>query len=427
MITSLSQFLEQLQEKEAAILAEQSLTHGPTIGDMYEGLTRELLERAIPEHLNLRLVDGFVEGVDGKLSHQTDAMLVMGEEGRRIPKTDKWIWPIQDVLAVFEVKKNLYASELLDSIAKMRAVSVQHQQLLAAKSKSINLGPSRQAFARIMGRFPHSGEMDDFANPGGEILRTVAFEQLAPIRVVFGYQGYADEAGLREAFLDALEKAPGNIAGPAVLPNLIICRKNAVIKLNGHPFLSPLQENGQWNLFGSTHKAPFSHLLEFIWTRLANQFDAQFPLDDSLEMEAMAFLLAGEPVVKGDTRGWQFYSRSFSKETLAKSTADTWSPVEVTLEENVLVTMANTRGGLDVKNADLLEAASAYGIDLSAFATRLVESRLFSWVSPGVAQPISDVVHQAITPDGRFILADNDKLLRLWIREKMKEAKSTAS
>ena len=74
MITSFAAFLESLQAKEAAILAEENVKHAPTIGDMYEGLTKELLERAIPPNLGLRLVDGFVIGVDGKPGNQIDAL-----------------------------------------------------------------------------------------------------------------------------------------------------------------------------------------------------------------------------------------------------------------------------------------------------------------------------------------------------------------
>ena len=57
-------------------------THAPTIGAMYEGLTRDILDRAIPASLDLRIVDGFIEGADGSLSPQMDAMLVTGKEKR---------------------------------------------------------------------------------------------------------------------------------------------------------------------------------------------------------------------------------------------------------------------------------------------------------------------------------------------------------
>jgi len=417
MITTLAQFLEELQEKEAEVLASEAVKHAPTIGDMYEGLTRELVERAIPSELNLRLVDGFVLGVDGKHSHQTDAMLVMGSNGRKIPKTDKWEWPIADVLAVFEVKKNLYAKDLADSINKMRAISLQQKQLLLSKNKQVHFGPSNRAFARLMGRFPEDGELDDLSSSGGEILRTIAHEQLAPIRIVFGYNGYAGELGLRDGFLDALEDVPDGLAGPAVLPNLIVCRKNSVLKMNGHPYIVPELHEGEWHLFGSTREAPMVLLLELLWTRLSNEFQALFPVDDTLQMEAIAPLLSGKPVLEKERRGWMFYAKTLNKKQLSEVEAQHWTPFEVSLDENVVFSMAMNHGGLALDDAALLEAAENYGFDLNEFADRLVAGRLFSWKSEGLAHPIVDTIHQVITPDGRFWLSTNSDLMQLWISE----------
>ncbi len=428
MITSFAQFLEQLQAKEAAILAKEAVKHGPTIGDMYEGLTRELVERAIPEALSLKLLDGFVVGVDGEFSHQTDAMLVMGESGRQIPKTDKWAWPIQDVLAVFEVKKNLYAADLADSIAKMRRISEQQKELLLSdKKQTTTLGPTRHAFAQVMGRFPRSGEMEDLENPGGEILRTIAHEQLAPLRIVFGYEGYADEYGLRNAFIDAIRAVKDRAAGPALLPNLIICRRNALIKLTGHPFVAPIREDGEWTLFGSTREAPFGLLLELLWTRLANQFSAQFPMDDTLAIEAIAPLLTGKPVINGQQRGWMFYAKSFSKAQLTEISGGKWAPSELSFGEWVLFQMATSKGGLLLEDTDLIEAAAQEKIDLKALTERLVAERLFAWTSQTAAVPVSETVHSVAMPDGRFFLSLNLKLLEQWIAENRPLAQTSPS
>jgi hypothetical protein len=418
MITSFAQFLEQLQAKEAAILAAEAVKHGPTIGDMYEGLTRELLERAIPEGLNLRLVDGFVLGVNGDYSPQTDAMLVVGSAGHKIPKTEKWAWPIADVLAVFEVKKNLYANDLADSIDKMRKISLQQNALLGSENKQVKLGPSYSAFARVMGRFAGDDELDEFDDVDGEILRTIAHEQLAPVRVVFGYEGYADEYGLREAFADALGKVPGGLAGPAVLPNIIICRKNALLKLNGHPFVAPLLDNGEWPLFGSTQKAPFALLLELLWARLSNQFQAQFPVDDSLEIEAVAPLLTGKVEKVEQSFGWRYFIKTLSKGQLADRHSEEWEPFEISLGEFTVFTMAMSRGGLDLDDNALMEAADHHQMDLKSFADRLTKARLFSWRSDSVAEPITHTIHQVFTPDGRVWLSSNSDLLTLWTTQK---------
>lgn|GEM_PF-1986211 len=406
------------------MLADEAVRHGPTIGDMYEGLARELLERAIPKELNLRLLQGFVMGVDGKPSHQTDAMLVMGEGGRQIPRTDSWEWPIADVLAVFEVKKNLYGAELVDSMDKMRGISIQQQKLLD-QNFQVHLGPSRDAFARVTGRLPRNDEENDLESPEAEIYRTVAHEQLAPLRVVFGYEGYADEHGLRKGFLDALQAAPENLAGPAVLPNLIICRTNAIIKLTGHPYITRLREDGYWELFASSCKAPYAPLLELIWTRLTNQFKARFPVDDQLEMEALAPLLAGKQVIQDGKRGWLYNSTEFSKALLSEARHGTlWSPLEITEDEGILCDMALSMGGLDLDDLDMIAGAESAGIDLAALAAKLVDDRQFCWSTPRIVVPIANTLHKLFTPDGRLWLASNPDLLTLWAKDYLERAKA---
>jgi hypothetical protein len=54
-------------------------------------------------------------------------------------------------------------------------------------------------------------------------------------------------------------------------------------------------------------------LLELIWPRLGNEFNAQFRVDDNLVKEVIAPLLAGEVVIDGSTRGWMFHYSTWSK------------------------------------------------------------------------------------------------------------------
>jgi len=53
-------------------------------------LARDILDRVIPAAIDVRVVDGFVEGVEGTLSPQIDAMVVTGE-GRQIPYTNNFV------------------------------------------------------------------------------------------------------------------------------------------------------------------------------------------------------------------------------------------------------------------------------------------------------------------------------------------------
>jgi hypothetical protein len=54
MITTLAALLEAMRTTEAKVLRKHDIKHGPTIGNMYEGLTRKILSRAIPDELGVR-------------------------------------------------------------------------------------------------------------------------------------------------------------------------------------------------------------------------------------------------------------------------------------------------------------------------------------------------------------------------------------
>jgi hypothetical protein len=57
-------------------------------------------------------------------------------------------------------------------------------------------------------------------------------EQFAPLRIVFGYEGYASEHSLRKGFLDFLERNPRTAGfGTTSLPSLIVCGGHSLVKL----------------------------------------------------------------------------------------------------------------------------------------------------------------------------------------------------
>jgi hypothetical protein len=70
MIRTVSEFLERLRQHEHAELKKQDITHPPTIGDMYEGLTKHLLERAFPSSSGIDVVAGFI--TDGRVGSATN-------------------------------------------------------------------------------------------------------------------------------------------------------------------------------------------------------------------------------------------------------------------------------------------------------------------------------------------------------------------
>ena len=52
--------------------------HNPTIGSMYEGLTKNVMSQAIFEHMDLRVVSGKIINDDGEYNRQIDCLIVRG-------------------------------------------------------------------------------------------------------------------------------------------------------------------------------------------------------------------------------------------------------------------------------------------------------------------------------------------------------------
>ncbi|MGO8760384.1 MAG: DUF6602 domain-containing protein, partial [Desulfobaccales bacterium] len=86
MITTIADIFKGIIDEEKRKLDEFSLKHGPTIGNMYEGLTNNILNRVIPPGLNLRIESGFIYDQNNVMTGQIDCMLVKGE-GTKIPYT----------------------------------------------------------------------------------------------------------------------------------------------------------------------------------------------------------------------------------------------------------------------------------------------------------------------------------------------------
>ena len=86
MITKVSDLLKGFIDEERRKLDQFSLTHGPTIGKMYEGLTSNVLNKAIPPVLDLKIVSGFIFDDTQAMTSQMDCMLVK-RQGIQIPYT----------------------------------------------------------------------------------------------------------------------------------------------------------------------------------------------------------------------------------------------------------------------------------------------------------------------------------------------------
>lgn len=277
MIKNISELLQAFKNEEKAKLDAYELSHGPTIGDMYEGLSKDILSRAIPQQLQLQIVEGFITDGEELLSGQIDSMLVRGE-GEKIPYTSSYKWHVKNVLVVFEVKKNLYSKDLINSFYKLKQISDSYFKYLFEgtedKSRKVDLSPSYKTFSQITGITAPPYHCRETLTPENEMIYTSIFmEQLMPVKIVLGYDGFSSEFSLREGLVNFIsEKEQCEGYGVPSFPQLIICGEYSLVKNNGRPYSSPMRD-GYWDFMTSSKANPVLLMLEFIWTKLSLEFD----------------------------------------------------------------------------------------------------------------------------------------------------------
>ncbi|NGN96571.1 hypothetical protein G5S52_02540 [Grimontia sp. S25] len=411
MIKNVAELLQGFMKEESDKLNAYELKHGPTIGDMYEGLSADLLNRAIPPQLNLQIVDGFITDGGEILSGQMDCMLVRGE-GEQIPYTKSFKWHVKDVLAVFEVKKNLYSKDLINSFYKLRQVSESYSKYLFEgehkENEAIDLSPSYKTFSQLTGiTAPNYHNRETLSKENELIYTTIFMEQLMPVKIVLGYDGFSSEFGLREGLIKFLEEE-GTGAGYGVpsFPQLIICGEHSLVKGNGRPYLSPLRD-GYWDFMLSSKANPVLFMLEFIWTKISLEFDVGMPWGDDLEMEGLNEFLRAKAVIKEDQGGWMFKYDELSKETLESRTSTIeWEPVEVTSSVYAIFHQL-TKSDVYTKELDFIEFAEKEAGSVSDFIDQITSTNFATYDGESLSLNSENLI-AAVLPDGRFVLAENN-------------------
>src|SRR4030067_830219 len=198
MIKTIGDLLQALKEyEEQRIASFMPISHGPTIGAMYEGATRKLLDRAIFDGLNLTVSNGFIKNSSNELSKQIDCMIAIGT-GLEIPNTNNYIFDISDVIAVVEVKKNLYGSELEDAMDWSRDFQCRIWEPPSNQKNSL----LRDAWRSITGQeLPEHQNASSLPYPLEMIYHRLVVEFSTPLRIFIGYEGYVSESSFRKGLI----------------------------------------------------------------------------------------------------------------------------------------------------------------------------------------------------------------------------------
>ena len=430
MIKTVAEFLLGLVESERQILDAVPLTHAPTIGDMYEGLSHEVLGRAIPLGLDLRLVSGFAVDGLGRMSGQLDCMLVRGE-GTPAPYTDDYFWHVKDIIAVFEIKKTLYSAELKDAFQHLNEVKeLEHfyNQSLRDQPGVIDISSAQRAFAETTRQVaPSYEQLESLSYERQMVFHTLVLEHLSALRIVIGYHGFKSEHSFRKALVDHLEGSIGVEGfGVGSFPQLIVSGGFTLAKANGQPYSSPLVKDDWWPFYFSTPVNPLLMLLEYVWTRLDRLYGIGGLWGEDLEVEVPHALLLAKAGRHEDGRvGWHYEAVNNSENALA-SLGDTegWEPCFLTAQQFVVIDRLQGGGRIRFDDETLHAFLQDGGIeDLNAFWEELLATGLAARSGDGTELVlITKNCQTAVLPDGRLVAAENNtgRLFR-WIERHKEE------
>ncbi len=410
MIKTIAEMLLAFMDEESKKLDEYELKHAPTIGDMYEGLSAQIINKTVPEQLGLQVSNGFVHDGLGNLSGQIDCMLVRGE-GEPIPYTNSFKWHVKDIIAVFEVKKNLYSQELVDSFCHLRKVAESFSSwvLDGPPENGFDISSALRVFSKVTGIYaPEFKDKESLPPPLQLIYHTLIIEQLSPIRIVLGYGGYKSEKTLREGLVTFLEKqGAGQGFGVPSFPHLITCNGISLAKLNGQPFFRPMVGD-YWDFYGSTTSNPLVLILELIWTKISRELNVNMPWGDDLEVELMNKFMSAQPIIKGGSGGWMLNYTEMSNKTLNENpkTAD-WEPIEISLQEFIVFNLLCKENCVDIDSPLFLDIVKDSKLDKTDFIKKIT-STTYAALDGNNLSLTTDKCVCAILPNGKFVIAENE-------------------
>lgn len=397
MINTIKDLLESLRIQGVnEISSFLDIKHGPTIGDMYEGLTKEMMNKAIFKNLDLKVCSGFIFNEETESSKQIDCMIVVGD-GIKIPFSEIYKYNINQVIAVIEVKKDLFGKEM--DLAYKNLLSVKN---IVKPDHGMTIDILEQAYENVTGRkLPDQQELDKMTEEEQYLYHALVVEAYMPIRIIFGYGGFSTEKSFREVFMEYISKK-FRVKGYGVtsIPSLIIAGERSILKTNGIPFAisNKNQKLGEWYALGSANKAPIFFLLYLIWTRLYYLFpDLPEEIFDNTEISINPLMKA-----KGRKEGWEY---TFIETELEDSNEKLWKPFEITLMSNVLLKMIEKGYTITLNNELMIEECKKNGEDYNEVISDLLYKRII-YVNNDIIGILSDN-WMTVIYNGKYYFGDN--------------------
>lgn len=424
MINTVSELLKKFVEGEKIALNKYNIKHRPTIGDMYEGLTKEIVNRSIFDGFNLNVsTQSFIEGCDTEF----DVILSEGK-GELIPYTDSYKFKPSQVIAVIQVKKTLSNQELRNSYDNLKQVTAAFQKNISSMDASM----VDDSFRNICHKRITSYNKGVLNKQEESIYHTLVMDSFFPLRIVLGYNGYKTELGIRNSFVDFLESNAGNnqapIKGfsPMSFPNLIISENYSLIKLTGCPYCVPLNNvrEGWWEIMTSSHYNPMHFFLEMLWTKLSYRFHVipSSIFGDDLKIEPHSIFLRTKIHLNNDEDpdGWEYEYSEISEEVLStQNNIREWEPCVVDMIQAQMLNELNNHN-INLNDAQEMESfvtKNGYS-SLMSLVKSLEKKGLVSVEGNEVSLLIKQLV-LSFSPDGNIYVFDGyDNKKTHWLLKK---------
>jgi len=422
MISKASELLELFIKNETEKLMGINMPHMPTLGSAYEEITKQGIDQrfTIPKSLNLKVVSGFVSIDNEMLAEQIDCMLVHGE-GKQYGLTEQYIYPIDSILCIFEVKKTLRKVDYIDAFDHLRKIRIKYaayfEKKLMTGDFEPNISSASKHFSQITGKSAPNRYLDihSLSKPDGILFYTLVQESLAPISIIHGYNGYRTESGLRKSFIDLLEDRK-NVSqhglGVPSFPSLVTSNEFCLIKTNGFPFLA-LLDDSSWVAIASTRYNPVAIILEMIWSKISFYFNIKMPWGDGLEMENLSPLLIAESAKIGEKIGWVYKTIELKESSLIREKFTFWKPKKISEPAMSLINIMATRGSIELDDERRSYINDKYQVTLDSIIEELLNTNYFM-LDEQILRPIQSTTIIITNEDETGYVASDRKLFDQW-------------
>ncbi|NWD71176.1 hypothetical protein HX870_26615 [Pseudomonas gingeri] len=367
-----------IMDREKAILNDSEVKHGPTIGDMYEGLTRSLLEGLGLAELGLKVVSGFMRAGSTR-SGQLDCMVVMGE-GEKLPYLERYVYPARQVLAVLEIKKNLYTDQFenaygqLADVFRIATLDLELQEKDGSLEFSV-LRPALEFMKVFKKRPPHYDERGFLPFHEKIVYQWLVKEHVAPLRIAIGYYGFKKHSSMRKVVGDFYEAGSDKSGARGLeMPNLVISEDTSILKTTGIPYSGDWHDEAGWLWLCSSEENPALLLLEFLFDQIERVLGVTINRGEDMHLEANKPLVSTFPALIESGVAVLYHTIVPADAGCGGNIEGQWSPYSLSLEEKELLELMAERGELSVHGKVVRSFVLRHSlVDIESFVERMLK------------------------------------------------------